>query len=317
MLDKYNRNIDYVRLSVIDSCNFNCKYCRPSGDEIENSKNQLSDEEILNIIENLAKIGIKKVKITGGEPLLRQNLMNLIREIKKINGISQVTLTTNGLLLDKFANELLKIGIDGVNISLDSINHAKFYEISGVNKCEKVLENIKNAQEMGIKNIKINCVLLDESYDYIGLIKWSHQQKIDIKFIELMPIGLGKEMSGISLEKFQNMLKTNFGTLEKFENNKNNGPADFYKIKDLDCNIGLIAAVSNKFCENCNKIRITSDGKLKTCLHFSSEVDLKQYIFEESLIEVLKNIIYEKKFEHNFLDENSNGEVKFMYQIGG
>ena len=322
MLDSFNRNIDYARISVTDRCNLRCTYCMPNGDEYYNTCEEImSDEDILKICKSFSKIGIKKIKITGGEPLLRKKIIPLIEKIKCIPGIDEVTLTTNGILLDQYLEELKKIDIDGINISIDAVDEMLFENITGFNKVKDVINVINKAEKLGIKNIKLNCVLIKNTNEdqYTKLVNLIKDKHICIKFIEMMPIGIGKEYNPITLNEVKKILENEFGELI-IENEKlGNGPAEYYKINGLKCRIGFIGAISHKFCKTCNRIRVTSDGFLKTCLHFNTGINLKQYINKNNLEEIIEATILKKQESHKFEEKSDscNFEVKYMAQIGG
>lgn len=323
MLDKFNRKIDYARISVTDRCNLKCTYCMPNGNDIYTSCNDnLSDEDILSICKGLSKLGIKKIKITGGEPLIRKNIIGLIKNIKSIDGIDEVTLTTNGILLDKYLEELKLIDIDGINVSIDAVDKNLFEEITGFDKANQVIKAVEKAYEMGIKNIKLNCVLLKEinEDEYIKLIEVIKDKDICVKFIEMMPIGLGKEYKRLEIDEVKKALEEKLGELKLEKVKLGNGPAEYYSIDNIKCRIGFIGALSHKFCKTCNRIRITSSGFLKTCLHFNSGVDLRPYIDNGQLYKTLEDSILKKEESHKFEEKDSDLSVfesKYMSQIGG
>ena len=312
MLDSYKRNIDYLRISITEDCNFRCKYCNPNG-ELNYSKKSISKDEIIEIVKLFSELGVKKVRLTGGEPLLRSDLIEIIRDIKKIKNIEEITMTTNGLLLNKNLLELKNAGLNRVNLSLDTFNKSKFKEITGVDGLEEVLEVIGELELLEMVPIKINCVLInkfnnDEIKDFIN---FTRDKKVQIRFIELMSMGdnieWGKEKylsAEEVLEKHKDL------KLYKEEN-----VAKIYKLPNSKGEVGFISPNSNKFCSSCNRIRITSEGKLKLCLHSDIEYNLLKILKSKNPLTELKNIMLTKPKEHKL------GEEKYikknMVKIGG
>ncbi|ONI38702.1 cyclic pyranopterin phosphate synthase MoaA [Candidatus Epulonipiscium fishelsonii] len=318
MQDKYNRTIDYARISVTDRCNFKCTYCLPN--EVESIDNSLTHSEILRLCQNLVQLGISKIKITGGEPFLRSDIIDIIRDIKNLNGIKEVTITTNGFLLGTHLEELKTIGIDGINISVDALDRELFYKITKVDCFDKIFDTIKKTQELGMKNIKLNCVLIKgcNEDEYIKLAKLVKQYDICIKYIEMMPIGIGKEFQQYSLKELKKTLEDEFGALTEIENKNSNGPATYYTMDGAKGKVGMIGAITHKFCDRCNRIRITSQGELKTCLQYSAKVNLRKHMCSDNLAQLIRNEILNKPESHKF-NENSifNEEIKSMVEIGG
>ena len=345
MKDQYGREIDYIRISVTDRCNLHCKYCIPEcGIASVGHENILNFDEITTIVRECAKLGIKKVKITGGEPLVRRELHTLVRGIKNTPGIQQVTLTTNGIFLKDQIDDLAEAGIDAINISLDTLNPEKFKQITGFDALDKVLEAIKLCKNyQGIK-LKINVVTLadynkDEIIDFARL---AQEDNIDIRFIEMMPIGLGDGFEGYTQDYIKETLETEFGELEGPLNDQRagldgstnqsygNGPAVYYKIPGFKGKIGFISAISHQFCDSCNRIRLTAEGLLKPCLQYAEGVDLRKAIREgeggvpsgnnsnANLYNLIKKGIFDKPKEHNFRSSTVEGrEQKLMSKIGG
>ncbi|MFV0379981.1 MAG: GTP 3',8-cyclase MoaA [Anaerorhabdus sp.] len=320
MRDNINRNIDYIRISVTDRCDFRCTYCMPE-DGIETLKEEeiLTYEEILLVAEILSEIGIEKVKITGGEPFVRLGIINLIKELKAINGIEEVTITSNGNLIGKYVDELVSIGIDGINISLDTKNKERFYEITKRDCLNEVLSSIEAIAKTDIP-LKINCVPLRSTptSELIEIAEYAKDRNIHIRFIEMMPIGLGIKHESYQQEELLEILKKNFGNYCNVTNKVGNGPSTYVKFDNFIGNVGFISAMSHKFCDQCNRIRMTSDGSIKQCLFHNDGISLKDLIRQnknrEEIIEELKKTIKSKKSEYN-LDDKS--ESKVMGQIGG
>ncbi len=297
MKDAFNREIDYVRLSLTDRCDLRCTYCMPATGLCFLKKEQLlTDDEIIFLLRILAKEGIKKVKLTGGEPLVRPNLLSLIKRIKPISGL------------------------DGINISLDTLDPEEFREITRVGQLRNVLAGLEQAIDVGLPNIKINTVARKELSEatIVELAEIAKKETVHLRFIEMMPIGLGKEHPGKQQEEVEDILTKHYGTLQPYQKPLGNGPASYYALKDFKGKIGFISALGHCFCETCNRIRITADGHLKTCLHSADGYSLKEALAKEQtaeLLGIIKSGIACKPEKHLFLEQQ--GEQRFMSQIGG
>ena len=325
MLDKLNRKIDYLRISVIDRCNLRCVYCMPEeGIESIPHDEILTYDEILRICEIVSELGIRKIKITGGEPLVRKDIVNLIRDIKNIDKIEQVTLTTNGILLHEMLDDLYDAGIDAINISLDTLNKDNFKKITRRDGLEKVLMSIDKAYDLGIR-VKINCLAIRDFNlrELVEIASFAKDREIDVRFIELMPIGFGKKYNQIDNDEILSILESRFGTFEIVTEKRGNGPAKYYRNQNMKGCIGFISAISHEFCESCNRIRLTSSGFLKLCLHYNKGIDLKapirSGISDEDLKVLIHDTIWNKPLSHKFGHTNGEKdiEVKNMVQIGG
>ena len=324
MKDQYGREIDYIRISVTDRCNLRCKYCIPEcGIASVGHENILNFDEITKIVAECAKLGIKKVKITGGEPLVRRELHSLVARIKNTPGIEQVTLTTNGIFLKDQIEKLAEAGIDAINISLDTLDPVKFKQITGFDASNEVLEAIHLCKNYpGIK-LKLNVVTLadynkDEILDFAAL---AQHDDIDVRFIEMMPIGLGDGFEGYSQDYIKGIIEEKYGMLEgPLNQNYGNGPAVYYRIPGFKGKIGFISAISHQFCDSCNRVRLTAEGLLKPCLQYAEGIDLKKAIREgdEPLDNLIRKGIFDKPKEHNFRSSTIEGrEQKLMSKIGG
>ena len=323
MKDKFNREIDYLRVSVTDNCNLRCVYCMDEKDNKFLKKDEkLTDDEIYRVVKESAKLGIKKVRITGGEPLVRPGVVDLIGRINSIEGIEEIYLTTNGILLADRLDELVKNGLKGVNISLDSLKEDRFNKLTRLGHVDNVLAAIDKAISLGIK-VKLNTVIVndinkDEIMDFVNLTK---EKEIDVRFIELMPIGIAINYKGVANEEVLNIIRRNASDFEEVVRNQSGGPATYIRLNGAKGKVGFISAMSNCFCEDCNRIRLTPEGFLKQCLHFDYGVDLKSMLREgvndEKLKEVIYNNIYDKPEKHLFLEDSEHKELKFMNQIGG
>ena len=313
MKDRFGRNITYLRISVTDLCNLRCKYCMPeSGVESLCHSDILSIEEIVEIVKVASKNGIKKIRLTGGEPLVRRGFINLCKQISEINEIEDIAITTNGVYLKEMADELFENKVRRINFSLDTLIKEKYNDITRRNDFDKTMESLFYAIKKGFK-VKINVVLIggfndDEIQDFVNL---ANDYDLEVRFIELMQIG---ETANWSKDKFI----SNKVVLEKvpeLEFDGVSGVAKIYKIKGQKGRIGLISPISCSFCEDCNRIRLTSDGKLKPCLHSKDEINLKGLSGEE-LEEVFKRGIYEKPEKHH-LEEGKSESARDMNKIGG
>ena len=323
MRDRFNRKIDYLRISLTDNCNLRCIYCmEEDSNNFYKKEDKLTTDEIHKIVVQAAKLGIKKVRLTGGEPLVYPDILNLIKKINKIEGIEGIYLTTNGIFLEKYIKDFYENGVKGVNISLDSLKADRFKEITRRGDIAKVLSSIEKAIEIGIK-VKINTVLMkgindDEILDFVNLTK---NKDIDVRFIELMPIGIGSTYKGLTSKEVQNKIKENYKEIKGLDNLNLEGPAKYIKVDNNIGRVGFISPMSSCFCEECNRIRLTSEGFLKECLHFNYGIDLKDLIrkgaTEDEVKLAIKKAIFEKPEKHNFLEKNKDKDLKFMNQIGG
>ncbi|EGL35345.1 molybdenum cofactor biosynthesis protein A [Parvimonas sp. oral taxon 110 str. F0139] len=313
MKDRFGRNITYLRISVTDLCNLRCKYCMPeSGVESLCHSDILSIEEIVEIVKVASKNGIKKIRLTGGEPLVRRGFINLCKQISKIDEIEDIAITTNGVYLKDMADELFENKVRRINFSLDTLIKEKYNDITRRNDFDKTMESLFYAIKKGFK-VKINVVLIggfndDEIQDFVNL---ANEYELEVRFIELMQIG---ETANWSKDKFV----SNKIVLEKvpeLEFDGVSGVAKIYKIKGQKGRIGLISPISCSFCEDCNRIRLTSDGKLKPCLHSKDEINLKGLSGEE-LEEVFKRGIFEKPEKHH-LEDGKSESARDMNKIGG
>ena len=324
MVDQYGRTIDYMRISITDRCNLRCIYCMPEeGIECIPHNEILTYEEILRLVHAAAANGISKIKITGGEPLVRKNAAELIRQIKQVEGIREVTLTTNGVLFTEQGAALIAAGLDSVNFSLDTQDASNFNRITRVDAYRQVLASVEYALQLGIKT-KINCVPL-QPYDYADLTElagFARKYPIDVRFIELMPIGLGLQYEPVKSEFVLGQLTREYGEPKVSPVIHGNGPARYYDFPGFKGSIGFISPISNIFCENCNRIRLTASGTLKLCLCNNRSLELKPLlrggISDEQLSEVIRNAIYDKPLEHHLGGpDDDTTETKKMVQIGG
>ena len=283
----------------------------------------LRHHEIVQIAEAMAELGVHKIKLTGGEPLVRKNLPALVRDLKKIAGITQVTITTNGVLLGEKMADLAAAGIDGINISLDTLNPEKYRQITRRNEFAQAYQGIMEALKYKDIPLKVNCVLLGQSTEEIcGIAKLAKEYPIHVRFIEMMPIGLGNDFSGVAEEQVLDTLRSVYGRESAVNESLGNGPAHYFSYPDFKGRIGFISAVSHKFCKSCNRVRLTSQGFLKTCLQYETGRDLREALRQGASVEELKNLIMEALAEkpdgHAFFEKKTGiEEHRMMSQIGG
>lgn len=319
MKDSFGRDINYLRISVTDRCNLRCIYCMPEhGIESKSHDDILRFEDSLKIIKSATKLGIRKIRFTGGEPLIMKNIDKLIYETSRIPGVEDISITTNGILLNDMANDLKKAGLKRVNISLDTLDEDKFKMITRIGNLNKVLESIEKSISLHLTPVKINTVMMKGINDteFKDLINLTKEMPVEIRFIELMPIGEGVKLYQQSRFSCAEMLN-NYPELIQIGTEKSS-TAQLYKLPGAKGRIGLISSISCKFCRNCNKIRLTSVGTIKPCLHSKDEKNIKEFLDDEvKLSTSIKEAIYNKPLEHKLKEENISRSEKMMYQIGG
>lgn len=281
----------------------------------------LSYDEILRLVGIFSELGFSKIKLTGGEPLVRKNLEVLVKRIKETDGIEEVTLTTNGILFESWAAKLWEAGIDKVNFSLDTLDPVKYGEITRRGDLSNVLSGIDKALEFNIKT-SINVVALknynfEEIADLAGM---AYRKPIDVRFIEMMPIGFGNKFTGYYENEILDELVKEFGEPDRVMGKSGNGPSRFYHFRGFKGNIGIISSISNNFCDDCNKVRLKSDGFLKLCLGQESGIDLKEKLrngtTDDEILYLIKSAVYNKPKGHEFLNAGKSDRT-LMSEIGG
>lgn len=323
MRDQYGRRINYLRISVTDRCNLRCRYCMPEGVQDVGMKNILTFEEIWEIVKTGVSLGITHIRITGGEPLVRKGCADLILGIRIIPGVETITMTTNGVLLGNYAKQLKEAGVDGVNISLDTLDPEEFCQITGKRELPAVLAGIRAAKDAGLP-VKLNVVNRKE-LDPVPLVRYAQNEDLPLRFIEMMPVGYGKQYVGRSNEELREMLEKTFGTAEKLVDSEElsrmgSGPAVYYRFSDLKVPVGFISAIHGKFCDTCNRVRLTAEGYLKLCLCYDQGVDLRHVLREEekeNLRTVMEEAIFRKPAAHCFEHPSEMTETHEMVKIGG
>ncbi|MGC8554982.1 MAG: GTP 3',8-cyclase MoaA [Candidatus Acidulodesulfobacterium sp.] len=348
LVDGYGRRLTYLRISVTDRCNLRCVYCMPaSGVSLMNHEDIISYEDILRLVRILSRHGVNKVRITGGEPLARKGLTDFVQKLSEIKDISDISMTTNGILLDKYAQSLFDAGLKRINVSLDSLNKEKFKRITRTGSLETVLKNIELAKTIGYNPLKINTVLIrgindDEIIDFVN---FARQFELDLRFIEYMPIG-GNIADAVSSQEIEEKIKLKFDNFNpkkskiKYNNNDdkaldenvNDNKLSFYdgvsRVFGFDDNqaaIGFISPMSEHFCGDCNRLRLTASGNMRLCLFYDNEYNIKDILKEkddEIVFEKISNIVKLKHFKHNFNEKaEKKGDMSsandFMNAIGG
>ena len=319
LIDPFQRKISYVRISVTDRCDFRCTYCMSEEMQFLPKKDLLSLEELERLSNALIELGVKKIRITGGEPLVRKNILHLINGVgKKIGkGLEELTVTTNGSQLERYAKDLFKNGVKRINISLDTLDKNKFKLITRIGDFNKVIRGINAAKEAGMK-IKINTVALKGINDneILNLVNWCGENKFGLTFIEVMPMGeIGEKRADqyIPLTDVKSLIQTKYSLSD--DPLKTGGPARYVHCHETDQKIGFITPHTHNFCETCNRVRITCTGVMYMCLGQEDKVDLKKPLRKSENNEFLKETIYEaisrKPKGHDFDIERKQDE-KFV-----
>ncbi|HLD36216.1 MAG TPA: GTP 3',8-cyclase MoaA [Planctomycetota bacterium] len=335
MQDRFGREINYLRVSVTDRCNFRCAYCMPaSGIRTLLAHSEiLSYEEILEVVRASINLGITKFRVTGGEPLVRRDVIYLLEQMARLPGVDKLALTTNGYLLGGFAERLSKIGLSSINVALNSLDRDNFKRITGLDGLGRVLGGVKQLLALGFTDIKINTVLLKGyNLDEIsGFARLTLDYPIDIRFIEYMPCGDWAARAGdiIKGQEIKKQISAKLGELIELDNESGcglpaeasaqAGPARYYRLPNAQGRIGFILPVSQPFCSDCNRLRLTSDGHLKSCLLSDEEINLKHILREikdeksrmKELAESIKQAILAKPKAHCHKRDN------VMSRIGG
>lgn len=316
LVDRFGRHIDYLRISVTDRCNLRCIYCMPKeGIRHVPVEDVLTYEEIIKIVSVCSSLGITKIRITGGEPLVRKDVIKLVSDIAGLNAIEDLSMTTNGVLLKDYARELKSVGLIRVNISLDTLDRNRFKYITGSAYLDRVLGGIREAVEVGLIPVKINMLLLDnKSIEEVkDFIKLTIEDPIHVRFLEFMPVG-GLQGYRVSAE---DVMIDNVESIKIY----GNGPAKYFRLKGAVGTIGFIRPLSEKFCSSCNRLRLTSRGVLKGCLHSDTGINLKEPLRRgcrrEELAQLIKISVQSKPKEHHLGEKPLDILECSMCQIGG
>lgn len=324
MQDQFGRKIEYMRISLTNNCNLRCSYCMPEKKIAD--IHFFPEEQVLRCVESAVSLDITHFRLTGGEPLCYPEIEKLVCKIKQIKEVASVHLTTNGVLLKEKAEQLKQAGIDSINVSLDTPDEKEYQVLTGGGKLSNVLEGIKKAAELKIP-IKINAVLREQT-DVCALAAFAEQNHVTLRFIEMMPIGFGKILPVKPKSKVLETLQERYGRYERIMQRKadsqeeyGHGPAVYYQFSDLNISIGLIQAIHGKFCDRCNRVRITSEGKLKPCLASAKVIDLRPALEDtanpERLTELMRQAIFQKPKSHHFEEQSPEMHLETMNQIGG
>lgn len=326
MTDRYGRTIDYLRVSVTDRCNFRCVYCMPpEGVELLSHEQVIRYEELMRLIRLFSELGVKHIRLTGGEPTVRKGIVSLVKDIHDLPGIESVSMTTNGLLLPEMLPGLLEAGLGAVNISLDTLDEVRFDEITRTEgNLPKVLEAIRLSAEAGL-NTKVNCVAMrgvnDDEIPAIAAL--AKDLPIRVRFIEYMPIGKHDYEQAIYMDEIRDILREHYGELSEDPEAHGHGPARYLRPEGFAGSVGLISAMSHSFCDSCNRVRMTSEGFLKLCLQYDVGENLLAPLRAGATDEELKDLILStldrKPKQHNFLDygKEENVDTRDMSRIGG
>lgn len=325
-IDQYNRRISYLRVSVTDRCNLCCSYCLPVKNlKLLDHAEILSYEEILKVIIAGAECGIRKVRLTGGEPLVRRNFVQFVASVCRIPELEDVSITTNGVLFKERAKEIFDAGVHRINISLDTLNRLKYAKITGHNCFDEVWEGLQEAEAIGFSPIKINVVAVRGLNDdeFTRLAELSVKKPYHVRFIEYMSIGHDSQWKPekyISSDEIKSKLES-IGPLNKISRASHDGPAERYRFESAKGEIGFISAISHHFCTTCNRLRLTANGKLRPCLFADNEVDVKTPLrnkcTRQDLKELFREAIAKKPGRHHAMMPDSGDCLRPMYAIGG
>ena len=325
--DTFGRKFPYIRLSITDVCNFKCKYCLPEGYKKTpgDTRSFLSAKEISRLAKALAELGVRKIRLTGGEPTVRKDFFDILKDMKQNSKIEKVTMTTNGYQLDKIAKQLYETGLNGINISIDSLNKETFKNLTGHDRLPEILNGIKILQDLDFKNIKVNAVLLkginDSEKDFDIFSDFINDNKIDFRFIELMETGDNEEFfkkNHVPAKVFKDYLEKNNWLYQTY--GKDAGPALNYIHPDFRGKFGLIAPYSKDFCKTCNRLRITARGDLRLCLFGNTGTKLRHLLQEDSqkdeLVDLITSQLRLKKASHH-LELGDTGITPNLSSTGG
>ncbi|HEY52528.1 MAG TPA: GTP 3',8-cyclase MoaA [Caldilineae bacterium] len=323
--DRFGRHLNYLRVSVTDRCNLRCVYCMPEDMKFRPKRELMSDQEMLTLVRIMAELGVTKLRLTGGEPAVRPNLVELVRTIAQIPGIREISMTTNGLLLPQLAEPLARAGLDRVNISIDTLDPAKFREITRWGNLADVWAGVEAAEAAGLQPIKLNAVVTREFNDdeVIDLARLSLEHAWQIRFIELMPFGSEADFAQgavVSSQETKAKIEAELGPLHEVPGHDGHDPARPYRLAGARGSLGFISSVSEPFCAGCNRLRLTADGSLRLCLLRDGELDLLTLLRQGLDVEAIKQRIiasvYDKPWGHG-LPGGEIPQLRLMSQIGG
>ena len=317
MIDRLGRNITYLRISVTELCNLRCRYCMPEDGVCKlKHEDMMTEDEIIMAVEAAAALGITKLRLTGGEPLVKKNIVSICRRAAAVEGIQEVCLTTNGLLLPKLAKQLKEAGVKRINLSLDTLDPEKYAYITRIGKLENFKAGLRAALDAGFDKVKINAVLIGgfNENEIVDLAELTRQYPVDMRFIEMMPMYDSGDFSAAAFIPNKKVLEY---LPEAVPVPHDGGVAELYRLPGALGNIGLISPVNAHFCADCNRLRLTSDGKIKPCLHSPDEYSLKGLDFA-GMKQIMEEAIWNKPAWHGDLDaEHRSRAGRNMNQIGG
>ena len=327
LYDQHKRRIDYLRISVTDRCNLSCVYCKPrAGMKVLRHSEILSYEEICRLVALAVRLGITRVRVTGGEPLVRRGIIDFIALLNSQEGLEDISITTNGVLLEEMADGLIKAGKPRLNISLDSLDPQKFRMITGSDNYERVWRGINRAEELGFFPLKINMVPVrgmndDEVANFARL---TLDRRLHVRFIEFMPIGADDRWhreSCVPASEIRSVIEREVGPLTPFTSGNSAGPSDNYQLPDARGVIGFISPITRHFCGSCRRLRLTADGKIRPCLLSDSEIDIKSPLrggCDDAELERLFRLALSIKPDRHYINENGPGCFqRTMSKIGG
>ena len=326
LIDRFGRQVDYVRISVTDRCDFRCVYCMAEDMTFVPRSEILSLEEIYTIAQAFTELGVKRIRFTGGEPLVRNNVLSLFEKTGQLNGLDEMTLTSNGSQLTKYAQALHDAGIKRLNISLDSLQPTRFKQLTRTGNLNTVLAGIDAAKVAGFERIKINAVILKGRNDdeVLDLVNFAKSEQLDISFIEEMPLGLidehNRKLSFCSSDEVRQQIEAHYSITTSTE--VTSGPSRYYRMADSKTRIGFISPHSHNFCHLCNRVRVTAEGRLLLCLGNEHSVDLRQVLrSSDNDIDVIKTVIRKaidiKPERHHFNLDDKPEIIRFMNTTGG
>ncbi|MCL6611042.1 MAG: GTP 3',8-cyclase MoaA [Peptococcaceae bacterium] len=326
MQDAYKREINYLRVSVTDRCNLRCIYCMPPGGVKLVSYNQiLRNEEIARLVDAATLTGIRKIRLTGGEPLVRRGLVKLVSAIRAVPEIDDIALTTNGVLLPAMGRELKEAGLCRVNISLDTLDPALFRSITRYGELDKAWKGIETALDLGLNPVKINTVVMRGINDseILRIAALTLKYPLHVRFIELMPVGTSDAWAPgryVPTAEVKAAIEAGLGEMKEVRKLAGNGPAMYYRLSGAPGTIGFISAVSDHFCQRCNRLRLTAEGMIRPCLHSGREIDartpLRRGAGKTELADLFRQAVLKKPDRHN-MDGGWRDEKRIMSQIGG
>ena len=328
LIDRFQRRVDYVRLSVTDRCDFRCVYCMAEEMTFVPKPQVLTLEEHFQVAQAFTELGVSKIRLTGGEPLIRTDILSLVKRLGRLEGLDQLVLTTNGSQLQRMASDLRDCGVKRINISLDSLQHRRFRQLTRHGNLDQVLAGIETAIACGFERIKINAVVLKgrNEDEVLDLVDFAYRRGIDIAFIEEMPLGHivehDRALSFCSSGELREMIGQRYSMHALGDPSGNDGPARYYSLPGSETRLGFISPHSNNFCHLCNRVRVTAEGRLLLCLGNEDSVDLRAILRRPDFsLDMLKTAIVQamdiKPERHHFDNANEPQIVRFMNTTGG